>query len=276
MQRRLTQMGMRPISLAVDVTNYVMLALGQPLHAYDIAKLSGSIDVRRARPGETLTTLDDVERALEPEDLLITDGGDAALGIAGVMGGATSEVSPTTTDVLIEAAHFDPVTVARSSRRHKLVTRGVEAVRARRRPGAAAGGRPALRGPAGRARRRDRRPGVTDVDETTPARHTSSTSPCPPGWSVSTTRGSAWSGSCAAEGCEVTDDGGTTVRVTPPTWRPDLVDGPDYAEEVARIDGYAKIPSIVRTPTSGRGLTHGQRVGASSPTRSRRGGSSRC
>jgi phenylalanyl-tRNA synthetase beta chain len=260
MQRRLTEMGMRPISLAVDVTNYVMLALGQPLHAYDIDRLSGSIEVRRARPGETLTTLDDVERRLDPEDLLITDGGDAPLGIAGVMGGATSEVTPTTTDVLIEAAHFDPVTVARSSRRHKLVSeaskrfeRGVDPAL----PPAAAqlavdllvqyGG-----GTADRA--------VTDVDDT-PMCEAYDLDVALPGRLVGVDypRERVVDILCA-EGCHVVDDGGDTVRVTPPTWRPDLVDGPDYAEEVARIDGYEKIPSIVRTPPSGRGLTHSQRV----------------
>ncbi|MDR0594383.1 MAG: phenylalanine--tRNA ligase subunit beta, partial [Bifidobacteriaceae bacterium] len=123
--RRLTQAGMRPISLAVDVTNYVMLELGQPLHAYDLSGLAAPITVRRAAPGERLVTLDGVDRALDPEDLLITDspGGRPAsrvLGLAGVMGGASSEVGPETRDLLIEAAHFDPVTVARTSRRHKL------------------------------------------------------------------------------------------------------------------------------------------------------------
>jgi phenylalanyl-tRNA synthetase beta chain len=260
MQRRLTQAGMRPISLAVDVTNYVMLTLGQPLHAYDIASLGGSIEVRRARPGETLTTLDDVERALDPEDLLITDGGGAPLGIAGVMGGATSEVTPATTDVLIEAAHFDPMTVARSSRRHKLVTeaskrfeRGVDPAL----PPAAAqlvvdllvehGGGTAD-------------PAVTDVDNTEP----------PEAYQLDVALPARLVGVdysrprvveiLRAEGCAVEDGGGDTIEVTPPTWRPDLVDGPDYAEEVARIDGYERIPSIVRTPPSGRGLTHAQRI----------------
>ena len=122
MQKRLTQVGMRPISLAVDVTNYVMMLLGQPLHAFDLDTLSGSIGTRRARVGEKLTTLDGVARPLDPEDLVIVDGADSALAIAGVMGGATSEVTGSTTDVLIEAAHFDPITVARSSRRHRLTT----------------------------------------------------------------------------------------------------------------------------------------------------------
>jgi phenylalanyl-tRNA synthetase beta chain len=260
MQRRLTQMGMRPISLAVDVTNYVMLALGQPLHAYDISTLSGSIEVRRARPGETLTTLDDVVRTLDPEDLLITDGGDTPLGIAGVMGGATSEVTPTTTDVLIEAAHFDPVTVARSSRRHKLVTeaskrfeRGVDPALP---PSAAQlcvdllvehGGGTAD-------------PAVTDVDETRPRDAYDLDVALPTRLVGVDYPRERVVEILRAEGCAVDDEGGATIRVTPPTWRPDLVDGPDYAEEVARIDGYEKIPSIVRTPPSGRGLTHGQRV----------------
>ena len=120
---RLTAAGMRPISLAVDATNYVMLDLGQPLHAYDLDKMRGPIVVRRARAGERHTTLDDVERTLDPEDLLITD--DAAervLGIAGVMGGADTEITDETVNVLIEAAHFDPVSIARSARRHKLAS----------------------------------------------------------------------------------------------------------------------------------------------------------
>ena len=125
MQTRLQQAGMRPISLAVDVTNYVMLDLGQPLHAYDLARVSAPIVVRRSGPGEKLRTLDDVVRVLDPEDLVITDspGGARAsriIGLAGVMGGGDSEVGPETSDLLIEAAHFDPITVARTARRHKL------------------------------------------------------------------------------------------------------------------------------------------------------------
>ncbi|MCG2802292.1 MAG: phenylalanine--tRNA ligase subunit beta, partial [Cellulomonas sp.] len=105
MQRRLTQAGMRPLGLAVDVTNYVMLELGQPLHAYDLAALAEPIVVRRARAGEHLVTLDGQDRALHPEDLLITDSPDGqrgarALGLAGVMGGKESETAEATTDPL--------------------------------------------------------------------------------------------------------------------------------------------------------------------------------
>ncbi|MBC7291632.1 MAG: phenylalanine--tRNA ligase subunit beta, partial [Actinotalea sp.] len=126
MQRRLTQAGMRPISLAVDVTNYVMLDLGQPLHAYDLAQVAAPVVVRRARAGEQLRTLDGTLRDLHPEDLLITDSpadvgrAGRVLGLAGVMGGAESEVAEATSDLLIEAAHFDPVSVARTARRHRI------------------------------------------------------------------------------------------------------------------------------------------------------------
>ncbi len=119
MRRRLQACGMRSISLAVDVTNYVMLELGQPTHAYDRAKLRGAIGVRRAASGEKLETLDGAIRDLDPGDLLITDE-TGPIGLAGVMGGASTEVHPGTLDVLIEAAHFDPASIARTARRHKL------------------------------------------------------------------------------------------------------------------------------------------------------------
>ena len=119
MRRRLVMSGMRPVSLAVDVTNYVMLETGQPLHAFDRAKLRGPIVVRRARPGETLETLDHVERALHADDLLITDDR-GPIGLAGTMGGLETEVDDTTREIALEAAHFDAAVVARMSRRHKL------------------------------------------------------------------------------------------------------------------------------------------------------------
>src|SRR5439155_11460470 len=108
MKRRLVHAGMRPISLAVDVTNYLMLELGQPMHAWDLARLAGELVVRRARPGERLTTLDGAERALDPEDIVIADDS-GVVSLAAVMGGASTEVSPSTVDVLFEAAHWDPV-----------------------------------------------------------------------------------------------------------------------------------------------------------------------
>jgi phenylalanyl-tRNA synthetase beta chain len=260
MRRRLTDVGMRPISLAVDVTNYVMMLLGQPLHAYDLDTLSGEIVVRRARAGETLTTLDDVERRLHTEDLLITDGGETVLGLAGVMGGASSEVSSSTTDVLVEAAHFDPVTVARTSRRHRLISeaskrfeRGVDPAVADRAAQLACD----LLVEFGGGTLDD---GVTVVGEVAERE--------PYGFDVGLP--TAYVGlrypreevvaTLRAVGCEVTEGAGDVVDVRPPTWRPDLVDGPDLVEEVARVRGYDDIPSVVPRAVGGRGLTHGQRV----------------
>ncbi|MCL2516446.1 MAG: phenylalanine--tRNA ligase subunit beta, partial [Microbacteriaceae bacterium] len=119
MAARLRLAGIRSLSLAVDITNYVMLELGQPIHGYDLDELAGGITVRRAQPGETLETLDGATRKLNVEDLLITDDS-GAIGLAGVMGGARTEISASTTRVLVEAANFDPVSIARTARRHKL------------------------------------------------------------------------------------------------------------------------------------------------------------
>ncbi|WEV79300.1 phenylalanine--tRNA ligase subunit beta [Janibacter cremeus] len=259
MRRRLIEVGMRPISLAVDVTNYVMMLLGQPLHAFDLDTLSGAIEVRRARPGERLTTLDDVDRVLTPEDLLITDGGSTPLAIAGVMGGETSEVSAATTDVLIESAHFDPVTVARSARRHRLATeaskrfeRGVDpAVTAAaaqlavdllvEHGGGTADttvtdvGAPLV-------------PATVTIDPQLPTRYIGLDYPREEVVATLT-----------AIGCTITD-AGDALTVRPPTWRPDLVDGPDLVEEVARVRGYDQIPSVVPRASAGRGLTHEQRA----------------
>jgi len=267
MAKRLTQMGMRPISLAVDVTNYVMLLLGQPLHAFDVSTLNGPIVVRRATAGETLSTLDDVERTLYPEDLLITDSGTTALAIAGVMGGATSEVGPTTTDVLVESAHFDPTSVARSSRRHKLTTeasrrfeRGVDpdvtAVAAQLAVN--------LLVEFGGGVVDD---GVTDVD-CRPARARIELDaglparlvglPYTPEEVIETLR---------EIGCDVeempgsgSESGPLMLSVLPPSWRPDLGNGPDFVEEIVRLRGYDQIPSVLPQASSGGGLTHGQRV----------------
>jgi phenylalanyl-tRNA synthetase beta chain len=261
MQKRLTQVGMRPISLAVDVTNYVMMLLGQPLHAFDLDTLAGSVGTRRARPGERLTTLDDVERTLDSEDLLVVDGSDTPLAIAGVMGGASSEVGAGTANILVEAAHFDPVSVARSARRHRLSTeasrrfeRGVD-------PDVTAaaaqlavdllvehGGGTADPGPTDVDRRVAREP--FDFDTTLPSRYVG----------LEYDREEVLA-TLAAIGCSVTTGDGDTVSVLAPSWRPDLTDGPELVEEVARVRGYDQIPSVLPQPKSaGRGLTHSQRV----------------
>lgn len=277
MRDRLTQAGMRPISLAVDVTNYVMLDLGQPLHAYDLAQVHAPIVVRRATVGERLTTLDDVDRALDPGDLLITDSpagrGSRVLGLAGVMGGADTEVTAATTDVLVEAAHFDPVSVARTARRHKLPSeaakrfeRGVDtalqAVAAQRVVDllVAHGG-----GTADRC--------VSDLDATTPPAPIRF-DPALAGRLVGVDYPRARVLDLLREiGCGVTpeadgettaagdgaDDARATVVVTPPTWRPDLTGPADLVEEVARLAGYDEIPSVLPPAPAGNGLTADQR-----------------
>src|SRR3712207_1849614 len=116
MRRRLAQSAVRSISLAVDVTNYVMLELGQPMHAFDRDRVRGPIVVRRAREGERLTTLDGADRALSSDDLLITDDS-GPIGLAAVMGGASTEIGDGTSAVLLEAAHWEPTGVDRKSTR---------------------------------------------------------------------------------------------------------------------------------------------------------------
>lgn len=119
--RRLALLGMRPINSLVDVSNYVMLELGQPNHPYDLAKVrGGGLRVRRARPGEAMVTLDDIERRFTGNDLLICDAEDRPVGIAGIMGGAETEIGTSTSDVLLEMAWFLPIGVARTSRRLRL------------------------------------------------------------------------------------------------------------------------------------------------------------
>lgn len=263
MQRRLLLAGMRPISLVVDATNYAMLALGQPLHAYDVATLDtkAGITVRRARDGETLTTLDDTERELHPEDLVIADGPDGGrvIGMAGVMGGAATEVSASTTDVLIEAAWFDPLSVARTARRHKLPSeaskrfeRGVDthiqAVAAQFVVDLL------VQHGGGKAS-----PAVTDVGAPRPGISFEMPTDLPAKLAGVPYTSERVIAALTEIGCDVTDRG-ESLTVTPPTWRPDLAIGADVAEEVARLDGYDKIPSVLPTAPAGGGLTHEQVV----------------
>ncbi|MEM5816507.1 MAG: phenylalanine--tRNA ligase beta subunit-related protein, partial [Desulfitobacterium hafniense] len=115
-QKRLKAAGVRPISNIVDITNYIMLEMGQPLHAFDRDAIAGAVHVRRARAGEKLVTLDDIERELDPEMLLIADD-EKALGLAGVMGGLNSEITDSTKRIFVESAHFSSVSIRRTSRR---------------------------------------------------------------------------------------------------------------------------------------------------------------
>ncbi|RAX24052.1 MULTISPECIES: phenylalanine--tRNA ligase subunit beta [unclassified Actinomyces] len=269
MQDRLIAAGMRPISLAVDVTNYVMLDLGQPLHAFDLNKLAAPIVVRRARPGETLAFLDEVTRNLDGEDLLITDSpsgeGSRPLVLAGVFGGAETEIDAETTDVLIEAAHFDPVSIARSARRHKLPTesskrneRGVDTELA---PVAAQRAVDLLVQYGGGTADAV----ATDVNRTVapqPITIRADAAQRLTGVAYGTARVTELLRAigCTVESAGTAVDGVELLAVTPPTWRPDLVGAAHFAEEVARLDGYDNIASIVPVAPAGTGLTFRQRA----------------
>ncbi|MGY4980294.1 phenylalanine--tRNA ligase subunit beta [Streptomyces sp. 900105755] len=263
LQRRLQKVGMRPISLAVDVTNYVMMELGQPLHAYDRKLVQGTIGVRRAAEGEKIVTLDGVERKLHAEDLVITDDR-GPIGLAGVMGGANTEIADhddvenSTSDVVIEAAHFDAVAIARTARRHKLSSeasrrfeRGVDPQAA-----AAAAQRTVdllvlLAGGTAEA-------GVTEVIAPS-APHTITVAADHPDKVAGVEYGRETVVRRLQEvGCDVY--GQDELIVTAPSWRPDLFEQNDLAEEVIRLEGYENLPSTLPKPPSGRGLTHRQRL----------------
>ena len=255
--RRLQLAGMRPITLAVDVTNYVMLELGQPIHGYDRDRLRGPVVVRSARPGETLRTLDGVERRLDPEDLLITDDR-GPIGLAGVMGGQDTEITAGSCAVVIEAAHFTPTTVARTARRHglgseasKRFERGVDPrlqraaaqrvadLLVRLGGGRIEAGETIVGEPAA--------PAVIALAADLSARVT--------GIAIGA---SAAIAALRAVGCTVEES--HPLQVTPPSWRMDLTDPYDLVEEVARVVGYDSVPSVLPSAPPGRGLTASQRL----------------
>ena len=255
---RLALAGIRSISLVVDITNYVMWELGQPIHGYDLDKVAGGLTVRRATAGEKLVTLDDQTRALDPEDLLITDDS-GPIGLAGVMGGASTEISASTTRVLIEAANFDPVSIARSARRHKLPSeaskRFERAVDPKVAAPAAARVVELLVELAG---------GTADVlgstlDESTPLAPISLRDGFISGLIGVEYTDAEILTSLEKIGARV-EAGKDSLIVTPPSWRPDLIDQATLAEEVARIIGYDRIPSILPVAPPGRGLTRTQQL----------------
>jgi phenylalanyl-tRNA synthetase beta chain len=308
MKIRLARAGQRSVSLAVDVTNYLMLELGQPMHAFDRARLTGSIVVRRARPGERLETLDHVVRALDPEDILITDSS-GAISLAGTMGGVETEVSETSRDLVIEAAHFSPRGIARMSRRHKLASeasarfeRGVDPelpVRASARAAtmlAALSGGTVIPGcsmasvetepvtilmaadypdeVAGVVYGLDtvlarlREVGCTIVQAPEPAPDSAGADAAAPADHVSPVAldppASLAGGQHATRHARIDhgkhDRSGATLLVNPPSWRPDLTDPADLAEEVIRLEGYQNIPVRAVRAVGGRGLTGRQRL----------------
>ncbi len=248
MQNRLRALGMRPINSVVDASNYVMLELGQPNHTYDLDRVADrKLRIRMAREGETIETLDGVVRTLTAADGVIADGDDVAIGIAGVMGGASTEISDTTTAVLLELAWWDPVTIAASSRRLGLRSeasarfeRGVDPE-----VGALAAWRFAeLLGAAGSTLA----PGVIDETGHRPAR---------PRVRLRTARVNAVLGTALDVaaiggyldriGCHV-EPAGADLDVTIPPFRRDSETEIDLIEEVARVHGYSNIDRTVPRP----------------------------
>ena len=257
MARRLVLSGMRPVSLAVDVTNYVMLELGQPLHAFDRTRLQGPVTVRRAQPGEVLETLDHVTRTLDPGDVVIADDS-GAVGLAGTMGGLTTEIDAASTELVIEAAHFTPVAVARMARRHKVSSeaakrfeRGVDPEL----PPVASTRAVQLLGQLGGAVH----VGSIEVDHPRAVRHIE-LDPARPG----RTAGLPISAPeverrLTQVGCAV-DTSAVVWAVTPPSWRPDLAHPADLDEEVIRLVGYETVPSVLPQAPPGPGWDESQRL----------------
>lgn len=259
MAARLRAAGMRPVSVIVDITNYVMLETGQPLHAFDADVVSGGLVARRAQAGETLETLDHVVRELDSEDLVIADDS-GPLALAGTMGGVTSEISSTSTNVLLEAAHFDAITVAKMSRRHRLSSeasrrfeRGVDSALA---PYASERAAALLVELAGA-----RNCGMIGVEHAHEPVAIRISSQLPSDVSGASIDEATVIDNLRLVGCDVETHGDADPQqlvVRPPTWRPDLTDPADLVEEVIRLVGYDSIPATLPTPPAGRGLTAAQ------------------
>lgn len=261
-QRRLLLSGIRAISPAVDVTNYVMLELGHPMHAHDRSLITGGFRVRFAEPGETVITLDDVERKLDPADVLIVDDV-ATAAIGGVMGAGTTEVRDSTTDVLLEAAVWDPAAVSRTQRRLHLHSEAGRRYERTVDPAVSvaaldrcatllaeiAGGTVELT--------------LTDWRGDPPRGDWSHPPVSMPADLPDRTAGVEYAAGATLKrlrqiGAEVTVDG-DLVTATPPSWRPDIRQPADLVEEVMRLEGLDVIPSVLPTAPAGRGLTSVQK-----------------
>ena len=251
MQRRIEKCGMRSISLAVDITNYVMLELGQPLHAFDAQYIMGGLRVVRAGKFTKLTTLDKVDRKLDPDNLLIADA-KTPLALAGTMGGLTSEVSSMTTKIALEAAHFDPLSISRNSRSHNLSSE------------------------ASRRMERNTDPALAEIAsaratqlliDLADAKYVGTSQAGSPiknrKLKISQTQISKYLGfpytakqvksALLLIGCKVAGSG-DLLTFEVPTWRPDLINFADFAEEIARLNSYDLIPATLPTGKGGARL----------------------
>ena len=240
MRRRIEKMGMRSISLVVDVTNYVMLELGQPLHAFDKSKIRGGLTVKRAEKAQPFTTLDGQIRQLDPDDLMVCDD-EAPLALAGTMGGLSSEITASTTDIALEAVRFEPICIAKNSRRHKLSSEASRRLERSVDPSLAQFASARF---------------VQLLTENSSAQHVATVVAGEPVYApvvtidptyISKILGFDVSSPEVARilrliGCDVDEK---TWAIDPPSWRSDLLTAADFTEEVARMLGYDKIPSIL-------------------------------
>ncbi len=264
-RRRLMLSGIRPISPAVDVTNYVMLEIGHPMHAHDRSRINGEFTVRFAKPGETVVTLDDIERKLDPADVLIVDDV-ATAAIGGVMGAGTTEIDADSTDILLEAAVWDPAAVSRTIRRLHLVSEAGRRYERSVDPAISVAALDRCAGLLAEIAGGTIEPRLTDWRGDPPRED----------WSPPPVRmrfdlpdqlaGVQYDGGAAVKrltqiGADVVEDEAdpAILVVTPPSWRPDLVQPADLVEEVLRLEGLDKIPSVLPTAPAGRGLTAGQK-----------------
>ena len=257
LERELMLCGQRSVNLPTDITNYVMLLLGAPMHAFDANVIQGNLVVRNADEGEKFETLDHVKRELSAEDVVICDD-NGIQSLAGVMGGTTSEISAETTDVVFESAIWDPITVARTSRRHKLSSessrrfeRGVDPAVVEVALDTACALLQQLAG----GTIEEGRTLIGDVAKREPI-------------ALRTAKASEYAGVDYSRetvisrleevGCTVADEG-ETLQVTPATWRTDISMDVDLIEEVLRLEGLEDIPTVLPTPAGGRGLTPAQK-----------------
>jgi phenylalanyl-tRNA synthetase beta chain len=269
LQRRLMLSGIRAISPAVDVTNYVMLELGHPMHAHDLKRITGGFAVRFARPGETVVTLDDIERRLNPADVLIVDDV-ATAAIGGVMGSGSTEMRDESSDVLLEAAVWDPAAVSRTARRLHLPSEAARRYEREVDPAISVAALDRCATLLADIAGGEASPTLTDWRGDPPVGNSAADWAGPPiriaadlpdrMAGVSYAPGTT-AKRLAQIGGTVTPDSaaGEILTVTPPSWRPDLRQPADLVEEVLRLEGLERIPSVLPSAPAGRGLTARQR-----------------